>query len=151
MLEVVGSSLNLVLTVNAQGQIGTYPIGADTGERELFVLTPTGKSSARSFPVSHLETAVLNKGGEHHCVTAVTDGGKAATVGCDTRAEGQDLQVVPADKDASGWPAFRLMLGGQAVEVDRDGQVRTEIVGDNLPQTRFVFVDAGKAPARAGN
>jgi hypothetical protein len=146
MIVMADDPLEQALTVSADETIGVYPSGADTGDREEFVLTPLSPGKAPY----HLETAVLAAGGENYCIAAPGPAAELKATGCDADADAQKLTLTP-DGTAEGRTAYRLTLGGLRVTVTAAGQEPDRVTGENGAGTRFVLVDMGKAPARAGD
>lgn len=122
-----------VLTVTASGRIGTYPGGADTGDREQFTLGL--RSSAGDTYI--LKTAKLRVGGEPQCVGV--SGDILQTMACDASASVQIVKIVPA-----GGGTFELVIGGYNVEVDQLGKVSLKQRGNTPAQTKFRFIPSGK-------
>ncbi|WP_155372801.1 hypothetical protein [Catellatospora vulcania] len=137
MLQAVDRVEDPVLTVTASGRIGTYPGGADTGEREQFVLSPLSPGAKAYL----LKTAKLRTGGEPLCVGV--DGGVLHTVACDAADRGQAVTLVASTgMDGPRGADFDLIVGGRNVEVSADGKVSLrERIGP--AQTAFRFVAAG--------
>ncbi|WP_191844445.1 hypothetical protein [Catellatospora chokoriensis] len=142
LLQAVDRVEDPVLTVTASGRIGTYPGGADTGDRERFMLVPLSPG-AKTY---QLMTARLRVGGEPWCA-----GIKAAVlhaVACDAAASAQRVTLLARGADASGAATFDLVVGGYQVEVGKDGKVSLKKQGSAPAGTRFRFVPAGTAGPR---
>ncbi|GIG02987.1 hypothetical protein [Catellatospora citrea] len=142
LLQAVDRIEDPVLTVTASGRIGTYPGGADTGDRERFMLVPLSPGAKTYL----LMTAQLRVGGEPWC--AGIKAGVLHTVPCDAAASTQRVTVVARGKDASGAATFDLVIGGYQVEVSKDGKVSLKKQGGAPAGTRFRFVPAGTAGPR---
>jgi hypothetical protein len=138
MLQAVDRAEDPVLTVTASGRIGTYPGGADTGEREQFVLSPLAPGAMSYL----LKTAKLRTGGEPHCVGADAD--TLRTMACDA-ADSRQSVVFAAPKGAGGpiGKTFDLIIGGFDVEVAADGTLSLRKRGDGYARTTFRFILAG--------
>ncbi|MEV0453627.1 hypothetical protein [Catellatospora methionotrophica] len=137
LLQAVDRVEDPVLTVTASGRIGTYPGGADTGEREQFVLAPLSPGATTYL----LKTARLRTGGEPLCISV--DGAVPHAAACDAADRDQKVTLVasPGMEGARG-ADFELVIGDRNVEVDAAGKVSLrERVGP--AQTAFRFVLAG--------
>ncbi|GHJ42902.1 hypothetical protein Cs7R123_02440 [Catellatospora sp. TT07R-123] len=137
LLQAVDRIEDPVLTVTASGRIGTYPGGADTGEREQFQLVPLSPGAT----VYLLKTARLRLGGEPLC--AGIQAGVLHTVACDAAATGQRVKLVARGTDASGSATFDLVVGPYDVEVSQDDKVSLKRHGSTPAGTRFRFIPAG--------
>lgn len=137
LLRAVDRIEDPVLTVTASGRIGTYPGGADTGEREQFALVPLSPGAK----VYLLKTARLRVGGEPLC--AGIEAGVLHAVACDAAAGAQKVTLVARGADASGAATFEVVVGGYRVEVSKDGKVSLVKAGSAAAKTRFRFVPAG--------
>ncbi|WP_155385597.1 hypothetical protein [Catellatospora paridis] len=142
LLQAVDRIEDPVLTVTASGRIGTYPGGADTGDRERFMLVPLSPG-AKTY---QLMTAQLRIGGEPWCAGIKT--GVLHAVACDAAASTQRVTLVARGKDASEAATFDLVVGGYQVEVSKDGKVSLKKQGSAPAGTRFRFVPAGTAGPR---
>ncbi|GAA2360188.1 hypothetical protein Cme02nite_37200 [Catellatospora methionotrophica] len=120
------------LTVTASNRIGTYPSGADTGDREQFMLTPLSPGATTYL----LKTARLRVGGEPLCAGIKT--GVLTAVACDAAAKSQKVTLV-----ARSTTTFDLVVGGYQVEVSKLGKVSLAKAGNAAAKTRFRFVPAG--------
>lgn len=137
LLQAVDRVEDPVLTVTASGRIGTYPGGADTGEREQFALVPLSPGATTYL----LKTARLRVGGEPVC--AGIKAGVLHAVACDAAARAQKVTLAARGADASGAATFGLVVGGYQVEVSKDGKVSLVKAGGGPAKTRFRFVPAG--------
>lgn len=137
LLQAVDRVEDPVLTVTAGGRIGTYPGGADTGEREQFLLAPLSPGATTYL----LKTARLREGGEPVCAGIVT--GVLHVVACDAADRDQRVTLVARGADSSGAATFDLAVGGHHVEVARDGKVSLVKRAGVPARTRFRLVPAG--------
>ncbi|WP_155368261.1 hypothetical protein [Catellatospora vulcania] len=137
LLQAVDRIEDPVLTVTASGRIGTYPGGADTGEREQFMLAPLSPGAKTYL----LKTARLRVGGEPVC--AGIEAGVLHTVACDAADRSQRVTLAARGADASGAATFDLVVGGYQVEVAKDGKVSLVKRGSTPAKTRFRFVPSG--------
>ncbi|MFC7241877.1 hypothetical protein ACFQO7_05230 [Catellatospora aurea] len=137
LLQAVDRIEDPVLTVTASGRIGTYPGGADTGEREQFALVPLSPGAT----VYLLKTARLRVGGEPVC--AGIEAGVLHAVACDAAAGAQKVTLVARGADASGAATFEVIVGGYRVEIGKDGKVSLVKAGSAAAKTRFRFIPAG--------
>ncbi|GAA1412994.1 hypothetical protein ACFQZ4_48605 [Catellatospora coxensis] len=137
LLQAVDRIEDPVLTVTASGRIGTYPGGADTGEREQFALAPLSPGAT----VYLLKTARLRVGGEPVCAAVAS--GVLQAVACDAAAGAQKVTLVARGADGSGAATFGVVVGGYQVEVSADGKVSLVKAGSAAAKTRFRFVPAG--------
>ena len=127
-----------VLTVAASGRIGTYPGGADVGDREQFVLVPRS-GGATSYL---LKTAKLRTGGEPLCVGVRA--GVLQIVACDAGDSSQFVAL--AAPNGAGGPigdTFDLIVGGFNVEVGQDGKVSLKNRSTGFASTTFRFLPQG--------
>jgi hypothetical protein len=108
--------------------VGSYPVGGDTGDTELFHFAGTGPYT--------LQTVRLT-GGEPSCVEA--QGTRLVPSACDSGAATQQVVITPDGTDAAGNQLFGLSVGGRAVAMSADGSVTT---ADSSP-TRFFLLDGG--------
>ena len=127
-----------VLTVTASGRLGTYPGGADVGDREQFVLVPRS-TGATSYL---LKTAKLRTGGEPQCVGVRA--GVLQIVACDA-GDGSQFVALAAPKGAGGpiGETFDLIVGGFNVEVGQDGEVSLKKRSTGFASTTFRFLPQG--------
>ncbi|MBV1854867.1 hypothetical protein [Catellatospora tritici] len=132
-LQAVDRVEDPVLTVTASGRIGTYPGGADTGEREQFTLSPLSPGATTYL----LKTARLRVGGEPLCVGV--DGGRPHTTACDAADRDQRVTLVPGP----GGTTFDLVVGGFNVEVGQAGKISLVRRDGTGARTVFRFVPTG--------
>jgi hypothetical protein len=130
MLAALDRVEDPVLTVTASGRIGTYPGGADTGDREQFTLSPLSPGATSYL----LKTARLRVGGEPLCVGVDS---VLHTMACDA-ADRDQWVTLPA-----AGTAFHLVVGGYNVEVGDDGKVSLRKRGGAPARTAFRFQPAG--------
>ncbi|MDI1463122.1 hypothetical protein QEZ54_19265 [Catellatospora sp. KI3] len=132
MLQAVDRVEDPVLTVTASGRIGTYPGGADTGDRERFVLSPLSPGATTYL----LKTAVLRVGGEPWCVGVKGD--QPYTMACDAADRDQRVTLPPGATAAT----YGLVLGQYDVEVGQDGKISL-VRHRTGAKTVFRFIAAG--------
>jgi hypothetical protein len=125
MVQAVDRPEESVFTVTASGRIGTYPGGADTGEREVFTLSPRADGTTYQ-----LKTAYLRSGDQPLCVGV--QGTDLWTMACDSTDPDQIVQLIPPAS-----PTFDLVIGGHTVEVDQLGNVSLVPRGNTAAQTSF--------------
>jgi hypothetical protein len=127
-----------VLTVAASGRIGTYPGGADVGDREQFVLAERSRGTMSYL----LKAAKLRVGGEPPCVGVRA--GVLQMVACD--AGDASKFVTLAAPNGAGGPigeTFDLIVGGFNVEVGQDGKVSLKKRSTGFASTTFRFLPQG--------
>jgi hypothetical protein len=132
-VQAVTGPGGLGLSVSVGGKVGSFPVIGNSGERELFVLSPI---KDRTYLI---KTAYARVNGKPSCLTARA--GRVFTNACDPNEWAQTVQLMPP-----GSPTFDLVIGGNNIELGAEGSVTADNRGDRAASTRFAFVDGGVSP-----
>jgi hypothetical protein len=132
-----------VVTVSREQRV---EVAADYGERALFVPDRDGSEGDEFL----IRTGKIRSGGESDCWSVGADDGgpgEVVTAACDFGDQRQRITIEEAGKDNQDRMTYTLRNGDRYLTYDPQGQdgFAAQNIGDDNPDTTYVFIDRGES------